>query len=220
MDISDTIPLTSENTIVHVIDPQMRECAVAGGLGTEETEAAVEAICTLVPKFRALGIPINFVWSKLDATGEIQMPQDLAADAPNYLRLTESFETSLGGFHPRVRAIMTDMDRVSAKFTTSALHVRAIRDGIARAGTGNDIVVGFNYSDCVTRFAVDIRADKQLPPREVYVLRDASADNSEIALAEMYSDCGVGESANSMIRRAMKVRTVRSRAVLDALGIK
>lgn len=219
MSLSEIMSLHAGNTRAYVIDPHVRECVRGGGWGTDETEAAVDAICTLVPKLRSAGIPIHFIWSKLDVSGEFQEPQGLRADDPAFMHLTTSFETSLGGFHPKILKLMEGGGSLHEKFTTSALKAPSIRHGIVKAGPGNDLLLGFNFSRCVSDFGIEIKADKSLPQREAYILSDCVADNSRVAHEELYSDSGIGESLHSILRRATGVRVVRSSRVMDALGI-
>jgi nicotinamidase-related amidase len=97
--------MDKRNTILYVIDPQMRECSISHGWGTKATEAAVAKIYTIVPAFRRAGIPIIWIWSKIDETGTFQNPQALKPDSKPFerltsciKRLTSCIKTSLGGY--------------------------------------------------------------------------------------------------------------------------
>lgn len=220
LDLPSPPLMSRENTTLFVVAPQMRECAMDGGWGTEKTEAAVDTIVSIVPAFRRAGVPVVWLWARLDETGTLQEPQDLPADAPAFLRLTADMETSLGGIHPKIKPLMLDgHDTVSHKYNQSALHMPNIRAMVAARGAGHNVLAGFNYNVCVTMFGLGLRSDKGLPPQGVTILSDASADNHDREMAEMYSDCGIGESMNAAMRRALGIGQERSVTVMGRLGI-
>ena len=198
----------------------MRECAVDGGWGTDKTEAALDKICTLVPLFRQAGVPVFWFWSKLDVDYKWQEPQKLKDDAQPFEKLTTDIETSLGGLHPKIKALIAPEDRLLAKFTRSAVQsLPEIQADLAARGEGHVLLAGFNYTDCVTATAICLRRGEAVPKQDVTIIRDASADNHVIEHEEMWSDNGTGESMNYAMRRILNVRSEPSRKILEALKI-
>lgn len=209
------------NTSVLVIDPHVYDSCHVHGVGSEKTEAAVDRICALVPVFRQAGMPVGFIWSSLDVDGI--STQDLQKLGPESLPsepLTTDIETSFGGIHPRVRAIMQPSDRVHRKFTNNAVQFSPdIVDGLVATGRRHVLLCGFNFSVCVTFTGIGLLKDTRLDAGSVTILSDASADNRVVTVLEQRDDGCMGESMNSLVRRHSGVKVERSDIVMARLGI-
>lgn len=214
-------PLTIANTTLYVVDPHVRDCSLKDGFGTAATESAVDVMCTVIPAFRRAGANIEFIWSGLDTKGiSRQLPQKLGPDARPFEFLTTDMNTSLGGIHPRIRALMQPSDRIHCKFTNIATeNAPEIAQGIVERGSRNSVFIGFNFIDCVAFSAINVKHLKDVPPQCVTILRDASANSRIVEEEEQRSDCGVGSSMNWELLIASGVRIERSPAMMARLGI-
>ncbi len=185
------------NAMLVVVHPHNNECCARTGLGTPQTEAAVDAIAAIMPRFAKAGVPVRVVF---------------AAEAG------QDPEKAYGGVHPKIRAAMCGDIKTYQAREASVFTIDALREEMNDTFRRHALLAGFNLSDCLGKSAIMARSHKELG-QDVTILSDAAADRSDIAEAELYSDCGMGESMMSMMRRALDIRMESSQAVMRRLGI-
>lgn len=196
--MSELPELFRDNAMLVVVHPHNNECCAITGLGTAETEAAVSAIVRLMPMFNKAGIPVRVIFAA-----------EAGADP----------QKAYGGVHRAVSDVIGLDNKTYQAHDPSVFVIPELRAEIKATARKHIFLAGFNLSDCVGKSAIMARTHEDLSKPDVTILSDATADRSDIALAELYSDSGVGESMMSLMRRALNIRMARSQTVLEKLGI-
>jgi|GEM_PF-4696891 len=192
------VTLSARNAMLVVVHPHNNECCSVNGKGTAETEAAIDRIVQIVPRFRAAGMPVRFTF---------------AAAAHN-----DAFK-AFGGVHPKIAALITKDDRLHQEYNANAYVSASFRAELMAGLPRHHFLVGFNLSDCVSKTAIGGMHDKDLRVQSMTILSDAAADRADIAMDQMRDDSGIGESLISAMARASGVEKTRSTIVMARLGI-
>lgn len=188
--------LRPDNSMLVVVHPHNNECCAKTGLGTSETEAAVDRIASIIPAFRKAGVPVRICFAAEPGSDP---------------------HKAFGGIHPKIAVTLDPREPTYQAFHPSVFAAPELRQEMRVTFRRHAILAGFNLSDCLGKSAIMARTHAEMG-QDVTILRDASADRSDIAIAEMYNDCG-GESMMSLMRRALNISMESSRTVMQRLGI-